>query len=65
MNNIATDMSVAMEILSMKFSKCMFTEEASRILKEKELVASGDRKTIEKVINVYGKEFKEEKQNGK
>ncbi len=66
MNNIATDISVAMEILAMKFSKCMFDkEELSEILKEKELVALGDKETIEKVINVYGKEIKEEIQNGK
>lgn len=66
MSNIATDISVAMEILAMKFSKCMFNkEEASKVLKEKELVSLGDKETIEKVINVYGKELKEEIQNEK
>lgn len=66
MSNLATDISVATEILSMKFSRNMFNkEEVKRILKEKELVSLGDRETIEKVINVYGKEIKEEIHNGK
>ena len=39
-------------------------EELRRILKEKELVSLGDRETIEKVINVYGREIKEEIKNG-
>lgn len=66
MNNLGTDISVATEILAIKFSKNMFNkEELSRILKEKELVSLGDKETIEKVINVYGKEIKEEIKNGK
>lgn len=64
MNNLGTDISVATEILAMKFSKNMFNkEEVKRILKEKELVSLGDRETIERVINVYGKEIKEESRN--
>ncbi|MCI8277521.1 MAG: hypothetical protein HFJ46_06395 [Clostridia bacterium] len=66
MNNIATDISVAMEILAIRFSKNMFNkQEVVRLLKEKELVALGDKETIEKVKKVYGKELKEEAQNGK
>lgn len=65
MNNIGTDISVATEILAMKFSKNMFNpKELQRILKEKELVSLGDRETINKVINVYGKEIKEDIGNG-
>lgn len=65
MNDIGTDISVATEILAIKFSKSMFNkEELRRILKEKELVSLGDRETIEKVINVYGREIKEEIENG-
>lgn len=60
MNNF-NDISIATEILAIKFSKNMFNkEEVVRLLKEKDLVSSGDSKTIEKVINVYGKELKEE-----
>ncbi len=66
MKDISTDISVATEILAIRFSKNMFNkEELKRILKEKELVSLGDRETIEKVINVYGNEIKEEMKNGK
>lgn len=59
------DISIATEILAMKFSKSMFNKNELKILlKEKELVASGDKETIEKVITVYGKELKEEIKNG-
>ena len=65
MNNLK-DISIATEILEMKFSKSMFDKNKLKILlKEKELVASGDKATIEKVITVYGKELKEEKNNDK
>lgn len=65
MNNISTDISVATEILAIKFSKNMFNKkELNRILKEKELVSLGDKETIERVINIYGKEIKEEIENG-
>ena len=65
MSILATDISVATEILSIKFSKDMFNKEkVKRILKEKELVSLGDKETIEKVINVYGKEIKEDIKNG-
>ena len=65
MSNLATDISVATEILSIKFSKDLFNKEkVKRILKEKELVSLGDQETIEKVINVYGKEIKEDIKNG-
>lgn len=65
MNNIGTDISVATEILAMRFSKNMFNpKELQHILKEKELVSLGDRETINKVINVYGKEIKEDIGNG-
>lgn len=60
------DIEIATEILSMMFSKNMFNKEKAKIIiKEKELVALGDKATIEKVINVYGKELKEEAHNGK
>lgn len=60
MNNFK-DISIATEILAIKFSKNMFNkDEVRRLLKEKDLVASGDKETIEKVINVYGAEIKEE-----
>ncbi len=59
------DISIATEILAMKFSKSMFNKDELKILlKEKDLVASGDKETIEKVITVYGKELKEEIKNG-
>jgi len=64
MNSISTDISVAMEILAIKFSKCMFNkEQLNKLLEEKELVSLGDKNTIEKVINVYGREIKEEIQD--
>lgn len=59
------DISMATEILAMKFSKSMFNKaELKLLLKEKDLVNSGDKETIEKVITVYGKELKEETKNG-
>lgn len=65
MNNIGNDISIATDILAIQFSKNLFnSEKMKQLLKEKELVALGDRETIEKVINVYGKEIKEERQNG-
>ena len=65
MSNIGEKMSIAIEILSMKLSKDIFNKEkVNKIFKEKELVYSGDIETIERVINVYGKELKEEMQNG-
>lgn len=65
MSSIGEKMSIAIEILSMKLSKDMFNKEkVNKIFKEKELVYSGDIETIEKVINVYGKELKGEMQNG-
>lgn len=65
MSNIGEKMSIAIEILAMKLSKEMFNKEkVNKIFKEKELVYSGDIETIERVINVYGKELKEEMQNG-
>lgn len=65
MNNIGNDISIATDILAIQFSKNLFnSEKMKQLLKEKELVTLGDRETIEKVINVYGKEIKEERQNG-
>ncbi len=65
MNDIGNDISIATDILAIQFSKNLFnSEKMKQLLKEKELVALGDRETIEKVINVYGKEIKEERQNG-
>lgn len=65
MSSIAEKMSIAIEILAMKLSKEMFNKEkVNRIFKEKELVYSGDIETIDRVINVYGKELKEEMRNG-
>lgn len=59
------DISIATEILAIKFSKNIFNAvEVKRLLKEKDLVSSGDKETIERVINVYGKELKEEVRNG-
>ncbi len=64
MNNF-NDISVATDILAIMFSKNMFNKEVVKcLLKEKELVALGDKDTIEKVINVYGKAIKEETNNG-
>lgn len=65
MSNIGNDISVATEILAIEFSKNMFnSKKLKQLLKEKELVSLGDKETIEKVINIYGKEIKEEIQNG-
>ena len=59
------DISIAIEILAMKLSKEMFNkEEMKTLLKERDLVYAGDKETIDKVINVYGKQLKEEVQNG-
>ena len=53
------DISIATEILAIKLSRNVFnTKELKQILREKQLVSLGDRETIEKVINVYGKEIK-------
>lgn len=58
------DISIAIEILAMKLSKEMFNkEEMKSLLKERDLVYAGDKETIDKVINVYGKQLKEEVQN--
>lgn len=54
------DIYVAIEILSMMLSRNIFNKkELNQILKEEQLVLSGDKETIEKVINVYGKQVKE------
>ena len=59
------DISIAIEILAMKLSKEIFNkEEMKSLLKERDLVYAGDKETIDKVINVYGKQLKEEVQNG-
>ena len=59
------DISIAIEILAMKLSKEMFNkEEMKSLLKERDLVYAGDKETIDKVINVYGKQLKEKVQNG-
>lgn len=58
------DASVAIEILAMKISDNMFnTDELKKLLKEKNLILKGDKETIEKVINVYGREIREEFKN--
>ena len=63
---IGEKMSIATEILAMKFSKNMFNKsEFKTLLNERRLVYLGDEKTIDKIINIYGKELKEEmKKNG-
>lgn len=64
--SIADDISIATEILAIKLSQNVFnTKELKNILKEKKLVSLGDRDTIEKVINVYGKELKGDIVNGR
>lgn len=63
MNNII-DIEVAMEILAIKLSKDIFKKEKlESLLEEKKLVSLGDKKTIEKVIKVYGEQIKEELAN--
>ncbi len=58
----SNDISVAIEILAIKLSKKVLDKkEMTKILEEKELVLSGDKETIKRVIEVYGKEIKEEK----
>lgn len=61
------DISIATEILAMEFSKNMFnSKKMKELLKERDLVYSGDEYTINKVITEYGKELKEEvRNNGK
>lgn len=55
------DIEVATEILSIKLSKDILKkEELETLIEEKNLVSLGDKKTIEKVINVYGRQIKEE-----
>lgn len=59
--NSVNDIEIAIDILAIKFSKSMFNKDILRqLMKERELVYSGDKKTIEKVINEYGKEIKED-----
>lgn len=59
-----TDIQVATEILAIQISKNIFNKDKLRtLLKEKELIASGDKETISKVINIYGNEIKEETNN--
>ena len=66
MANTNQDVSIALEILSMKLSKNIFNKDKlKQILKEKELVNLGDKETIEKVINIYGNEIKEEIKNAR
>ncbi len=63
MNN-ENDVSVALEIIAIKISKNMFnTKELKKLLKEKDFILKGDRETIDKVINNYGNEIKEELKN--
>lgn len=58
------DISIAIEILAMEFSKNMFdAKKMKELLKERDLVYSGDENTINKVITEYGKELKEEMRN--
>lgn len=65
MNNII-DNEVAKEILAIKLSKeILKKEELMTLLEENKLVSLGDKKTIEKVIKVYGKQIKEELANAK
>ena len=61
------DISIATEILAMEFSKNMFNSKRMKeLLKERDLVYSGDEYTINKVITEYGKELREEvRNNGK
>ncbi|HIT71513.1 MAG TPA: hypothetical protein IAD08_06320 [Candidatus Scatovivens faecipullorum] len=61
------DISIATEILAMEFSKNMFnSKKMKELLKERDLVYSGDEYTINKVITEYGKELREEvRNNGK
>lgn len=61
-----SDIEIATEILAMKISKNIFNQnELPKLLKEKDLVSIGNEETINKVINIYGPEFKEEVLNGK
>lgn len=65
MNNII-DNEVAKEILAIKLSKeILKKEELMTLLEENKLVSLGDKKTIEKVIKVYGKQINEELANAK
>ena len=61
------DISIATEILAMEFSKNMYnSKKMKELLKERDLVYSGDEYTINKVITEYGKELREEvRNNGK
>lgn len=62
-NNLTLE--IAVEILASKISKVMNQgfniedEELKRLMKEREKMYSGDKEVIEKIINVYGKEIKE------
>ena len=61
------DISIATEILAMEFSKNMFnSKKMKELLKERDLVYSGDEYTINIEITEYGKELREEvRNNGK
>jgi len=58
----SNDISIAIDILAIKLSKKVLDKkEMTKILEEKDLVLSGDKETIKRVIEVYGKEIREEK----
>ena len=64
MMNMNTKLEVAVEILAAKIANMsnagydVTTEEMKKLLKERELMYSGDEEVIDKIINVYGPEIK-------
>lgn len=57
--NISEDMHIAIEILAIKLSTAFFSkDEFNKLMKERELVYSGDKNAIQRVISIYGKEIK-------
>ena len=63
--NLNTKLEIALEILSAKIAYTskkglsINDKEMQGLIKEREMLYSGDEKILEKIINIYGKEIKE------
>lgn len=61
-----SDFDTAVEIMAYKISDCVkklerdnsFKEELENLKKERDKMYSGDKKIINKILNIYGKEIK-------
>ena len=61
-----SDFDTAVEIMAYKISDCVkkletdnsFKEELEKLKNERDKMYSGDKKTINKILNIYGQEIK-------